>query len=344
MRLGDLLTHPLDGVEGIHRALEDDADLAPAVATHRFVGLARELDAHQPDAAVDDLRVPGQDPDQRQGGGRLSAPGFAGDPERLPVVEREADAVDRLDRSRLEGEVGLEALDLEQPGARDRLLGEWPLPPPLARRQAGASSLAELVLLHLLAVGRLDRFELVGSDAGWREARTLAGRDQRSAHRRRRRFGLNRSSSAPPTSVKANTTSTMHAPGRHEVPPGAQSRRADLARRVEDLPPRRLERIAESDEGERRLGQDGTGEDEHRVGDDEVDHVGQHVDAHDVASPGADDARAVDERALLQRERLRPDDPGRRRPAGDADHDHDGQEAEPDAERARSIRRRRRPG
>ena len=38
--LGDLLTDPFDGVEGIHRTLEDDADLAPAVATHRFVGLA----------------------------------------------------------------------------------------------------------------------------------------------------------------------------------------------------------------------------------------------------------------------------------------------------------------
>ena len=74
---------------------------------------------------------------------------------------------------------------------------------------------------------------------------------------------------------------------------------------------------------ERRLGQDRTGEDEHRVGDDEVDDVGQDVDAHDVAAAGADDPRAVDERALLQRQRLRPDDPGRRRPARDADDDDD---------------------
>ena len=47
-------------------------------------------------------RVPRQDPDERQGGGRLAAARFAGDPERLAVVEREADAVDRLDRSRLQ--------------------------------------------------------------------------------------------------------------------------------------------------------------------------------------------------------------------------------------------------
>ena len=74
---------------------------------------------------------------------------------------------------------------------------------------------------------------------------------------------------------------------------------------------------------ERRLGQDGAGEHEHRVGDDQVDDVGQDVAAHDVAAAGADDAGPVDERALLQRQRLRPDDPGGRRPARDADDDDD---------------------
>ena len=41
------------------------------------------------------------------------------------------------------------------------------------------------------------------------------------------------------------------------------------------------------------------------------------------AAAGADDPRPVDERPLLQREGLRPDDPCRRRPARDADHDDD---------------------
>ena len=42
----------------------------------------------------------GQDLDERERRGRLAAAGLAGDPERLAVVEREADPVDGLDRAR----------------------------------------------------------------------------------------------------------------------------------------------------------------------------------------------------------------------------------------------------
>ena len=215
-RLGDLVADALDRVEGVHRALEDDRDLAPAVAPERVLGLRHEVDAHQLDAAADDRRVRRQDPDERQRGRRLAAAGLAGDAERLAVVEPEADAVDGLDRPRLEREVGLEVLDDEERRVRVGLLGERPL----MRRRDG--------------------------------------------HRRRRAFGLSRSSRAPPMSVNARTTRTMQTPGEtyhHQAPrPG----RAGVLRRPEDLAPRRRERVAEADERERRLGQDRAGEDRAR--------------------------------------------------------------------------------
>ena len=48
-RLGDLVAHALDRVERVHRALEHDRDLAPAVAPQRVLGLGHEVDAHQLD-------------------------------------------------------------------------------------------------------------------------------------------------------------------------------------------------------------------------------------------------------------------------------------------------------
>ena len=69
----------------------------------------------------------------------------------------------------------------------------------------------------------------------------------------------------------------MQTPGgtkyHHAPRPGAPDRLGG----VEDLAPRRLERVAETDERERRLGQDGAGEDQHGVGDDQVDDVRQDV-------------------------------------------------------------------
>ena len=77
------------------------------------------------------------------------------------------------------------------------------------------------------------------------------------------------------------------------------------------------------------------GEDEHRVGDDEVHDVGQDVPAHDVALAAADDPGPVDEHPLLDRQRLRPDDPGGRRPARDADDDDDDDAASRGSRRSR---------
>ena len=62
--LGDLVADRLDRVQGIHRTLEHDADLAPAIATHRGLRFAHEIDPHEPDLPADDLRVAREDLDQ----------------------------------------------------------------------------------------------------------------------------------------------------------------------------------------------------------------------------------------------------------------------------------------
>ena len=137
-RLGDLLADATDRVERVHRALEDDADLAPAVATQLVLGLGHEVDAEQLDAAA--LADPGvgrQQPDQRQRRRGLAAAGLPGQPERLAVVEPEAHAVDRLDPARLELEVRPQVLDHQQRGARIGLLRQRPLAPSADRREVG---------------------------------------------------------------------------------------------------------------------------------------------------------------------------------------------------------------
>src|SRR4029079_13934811 len=54
--------------------------------------------------------------------------------------------------------------------------------------------------------------EFLGLDVRRRDVVASRGRDRQGPRRIRRR-GLSRSSRAVPSSVKANTTSTMHAPG-----------------------------------------------------------------------------------------------------------------------------------
>ena len=63
-RLGDLIADPDHRVEGVHRALEDHADLAPTVALHRPLGLLHEVDPKELYAPAADLAVAGQELDQ----------------------------------------------------------------------------------------------------------------------------------------------------------------------------------------------------------------------------------------------------------------------------------------
>ena len=72
---------------------------------------------------------------------------------------------------------------------------------------------------------------------------------QRASSRGSRTF-----SSARPTRVNASTTTTMQMPGRQQVPPGAGADRAGVERVVEHRAPGDRGRVAEAEEGQRRLG------------------------------------------------------------------------------------------
>ena len=76
-------------------------------------------------------------------------------------------------------------------------------------------------------------------------------------------------SSARPTRVKAITTRHDAQARGPVVPPGAERDRAAGQRALEHLPPRRLEGVAEAEEGQRRLGQDGARHGQDGVGQDQ---------------------------------------------------------------------------
>ena len=218
-------------------------------------------------------------------------------PERLAVVEAEADAVDRLDRPGLEREVRPQVLDDEQRRGRVGLLRQRPLPaasgPHRGRPRAARPGRAP----ERVALG--DRSVVASSSGRCRRVRSAGRRRTAGRSSSARRRGLRISSRASPTSVNASTTRTMQSPGgtmyHHAPRPGAPA----SCGRVEDLAPRRRERVAEADERERRLGQDRAREDEDGVGDDEVDDVRQDVAPHDVRGRRADDPGPVDEHPLL---------------------------------------------
>src|SRR5262249_31411542 len=89
----------------------DDLHLAPEPAQLRL-GAAEHVDAFEPDAAGGRLDQPQHQP----GGGRLAAAALADPAERSAGLEREADAVDRLQ---------LVAMDLEERALGHRImLGE----------------------------------------------------------------------------------------------------------------------------------------------------------------------------------------------------------------------------
>ena len=136
-RFRDLVHDATDGIQRVHRPLEHDRDLAPAVAPELVLGLLDEVDPHEVDLAPGDPAVARQDAHDRQGRRRLAAARLADDPERLAVVEPEADAVDRPDRAALEAEPRLEVAHLEERRAGTRLLRRRPLAPSPDRHGGG---------------------------------------------------------------------------------------------------------------------------------------------------------------------------------------------------------------
>jgi hypothetical protein len=65
--LTDLVPDAVDGVPGVHRALEDHRDLLPAALAHLLAGQLEEVLAIEPDLTGDVLRVGRQQAQQREG-------------------------------------------------------------------------------------------------------------------------------------------------------------------------------------------------------------------------------------------------------------------------------------
>src|SRR5207237_6125732 len=99
-----------------HRVLQDHRDLRPADVAHFPLAQTGEVLPGEFDLTANDPRGGRQEADDRQTGCCLAATAFADDAERLAFVQREADAVDRLDDAgAAEGDVmRLQIADLQQ--------------------------------------------------------------------------------------------------------------------------------------------------------------------------------------------------------------------------------------
>ncbi len=118
-RLSDLVVHALHRVERVHRALEDQRDVAPAHHLHAPLGAPPDVDLLRHGLGPQGDR-PGlgqrrrQEPHHRKRRGRLPAARLAGQPERLALSQLEADPVD--DRRAVAGGDS-QVRDLEERGA-----------------------------------------------------------------------------------------------------------------------------------------------------------------------------------------------------------------------------------
>ena len=114
-RGGDLALDALHRVERVHRALEDERDVAPAHQLHAALGPAVDVDrlllARRAQRDRPLLHQRGrQQPHQRQRRRALAAARLAREPERLARRERQVDAVDDRVAAVADGEAG----DVEQ--------------------------------------------------------------------------------------------------------------------------------------------------------------------------------------------------------------------------------------
>ena len=154
--------------------------------------------------------------------------------------------------------------------------------------------------------------------------------------------GLMYSSNRKPSSETASTTIVIAEPGRDHVPPGAGARCARAERVLEHRSPGDLGRIAEAEEGQGGLREDRHGDDQHRVGEDQRQRVGEDVGLDDVGVSGSQRPGPLDERALAKGQDLGADDPPGARPGRQADdRDQDDQRRVEDAGQNDHQRQRR---
>ena len=254
-RLGDLVADPPDRVEGVHRALEDDADLAPAVAPQRVLGLGHEVDPEQLDAAA--LRRSAR---SRAAAGRATGRSSSC----RSRTRRRSRAPRRRSSVKLTPSTALTVPDSSVKWVRrssttsSGACGVGLLRAAATAAGRGPSSRAVSGKAPAIACGACRSLGRQGAPRtrsrrhgpprhpvrahGRRHRTSVPGQTQlvpRVGHRRVLDFGLRMSSSALPTSVKARTTRTTQTAGRHDVPPRPEAGRAGALRRVEDLAPRR---------------------------------------------------------------------------------------------------------
>src|SRR5262249_27861816 len=84
-------------VQRRHRILKDHGDAPAADAAQLTLALLRQVLALERHTAAHDASGPRQEPDDRETGGGLAAARLADEPEGLALLEREADALHRLD-------------------------------------------------------------------------------------------------------------------------------------------------------------------------------------------------------------------------------------------------------
>ena len=114
-RLRDLRPDRQRRVQRGHRVLEDHRDLAAAHVLELPLAQLRQVTAVVEDGAGDDLgRWLRDQAHDRERGDRLAAAGLADDPERLALLDREADPVDGTDDALAGEEVRAEIVDFEQ--------------------------------------------------------------------------------------------------------------------------------------------------------------------------------------------------------------------------------------
>ena len=116
----ELVADPRHGVERVHRALEDERDVAPAEAAQLGGTQADELAALEDDLSADDPPRRAQHLQDRVRNGALAAPGFPCESHDLPWPHGERDPVDGRDRT-LTRAVGDDQIpELEQRAAEPR--------------------------------------------------------------------------------------------------------------------------------------------------------------------------------------------------------------------------------
>ena len=111
--LDDLVADPHHRVQAGRRLLKDHADAPAAHRTHARFGQREHVGAFERDLAVRDVAVLGQQPHQRKRSHALAAARFADEREGLAALDREREAVDRLDEAGLGVECDLEVGDVQ---------------------------------------------------------------------------------------------------------------------------------------------------------------------------------------------------------------------------------------